>query len=497
MVLLTRSESVRRPAVAGSFYPGDPGVLREQVATAVAAASPTAGPALAAIAPHAGYVYSGATAARAVASLGGEAADRVIVLGPAHTMAFSGAALPRRNIRAFATPIGEVPLDLDALAALATLPGFAGPYQAHDDEHCLEVELPFLQVVMEATPIVPVLIGGSTAAEDAVQLAFRLGELVGPRTRVLVSTDFTHHGRPYGFSPFPQDGRLGERLIRLARATAERAAAIDPRGFFHQVEVSGDSVCGARPVLVLLELLHHAFEGRGDVLDVTTSADVSRNWNQVVSYAAVAFRGQWRQWRDPAPPQALPSLTPADGRLLTTLARAVLATLLRHDESLAAWFAAQPVPGWMMSEAGVFVSLHRRPGGAAGDGRLRGCIGTIEASRPLLDAVVQNACAAARDPRFAPLSEAELDQVEVEVSVMSPLRLVTDPDEITLGLHGVVISSHGRRGLFLPQVARQLGWDRERFLSQLAVKAGLPEDAWRSGARLEIFTAAIFSESTS
>ena len=494
MFRFSTDETVRQPAVAGSFYPGTPDELLKVVTEGLTAAPEPAQPCIAAIAPHAGYCYSGGTAARALASLKGQPCSRVVLLGPAHTMGFSGAALPRKAIRAFGTPLGEVPIDGESVAGLAQHPEFSGPGRAHDAEHCLEVELPFLQAVLDSPPVVPILIGSTTPRDDLLKIARRLSAIVDETTRVVVSTDFTHHGHAYGFAPFPRDRHLEKRLKRLGSATVRRAAALDARGFFHQVEVSGDSVCGAKPVLVLLELLDHAFEGKGEVLEVTTSAEVSRSWDQVVTYAAARYTGRWLPWRDAGRPSAMATLSPAEGSSLVALARATLCSLLRHDESVAGWFEVFTPAGALLAEAGVFVSIHRRQDIRGRNERLRGCIGTIEPTHALVDAIVHNTCAAARDPRFPPLRAEELGQVEIEVSVMSPLRPIHEPGELQLGEHGVVISHAGRRALFLPQIAPMTGWDRDIFLSQLALKAGLPAGCWRTGARLEVFTAQVFSE---
>ena len=166
------------------------------------------GPPVALIAPHAGYVFSGPTAGKAFAALAGAKLTRVILLGPSHQADFSGGALPSPGITAFATPLGEMPVDREAVAALAGRPEFAGPTRAHDREHCLEVELPFLQATVGAVPIVPIIVGAGTDRALALAMARRLAELVGPGTLVVASSDFTHYGAAYGYQPFPADRSL-------------------------------------------------------------------------------------------------------------------------------------------------------------------------------------------------------------------------------------------------------------------------------------------------
>ena len=485
---------VRPPAVAGSFYPADAAELRAEVRRFLAAGPTSAQAPVAVIAPHAGYVFSGATAGKAFAALRGTKASRVILMGPSHRVGFGGGALPASGIKAFATPLGELPIDAQAVEKLRGKAGFAGPARAHDGEHCLEVELPFVQETLGTVPIVPILVGAQTDRQLAGAMARDLAELVGPGTVIVVSSDFTHHGPSYGYSPFGRDSTLPGRLEELGRRTAERAAAIDPRGFAAQVEVSEDTVCGVRPIGVLLELLAHAFSGTGTVVDVTTSAKVSRSTDMVVTYASIQFVGQWGAWRPEPPQPELGTLTPEERRATVALARATLQTYLGHGPELARWFGEHRAVGNLAARSGVFVTINNSGERAVREGRLRGCIGVIEAREPLVDAVMHAAVSAAHDPRFPALQPRELAGVEVEVSVLSPMKHVPGPDAIVLGTHGVLLGKGGRSAVFLPQVATETGWDRDTFLSHLAEKAGLPADAWRRGATFQVFTAQVIEE---
>ncbi len=485
---------VRAPAVAGAFYPGGARELEGEVRGFLAAGKATGQPLVAVIAPHAGYVFSGATAGKAFAPLAGSKPTRIILLGPSHYAGFAGGALPAADVTAFATPLGEMPVDRDAVAKLSGLPEFRGPAAAHVREHCLEVEIPFLQATVGAVPIVPILVGHATDRTLATAMARRLADLVGPGTVVVASSDFTHHGPAYDYRPFATDRTLGPKLVALARSTAGRAAAVDPIGFSQQVDAAGDTVCGVKPITVLLELLSHSFQGSGAVADVTTSADVSGDWSQVVAYAGVNFSGKWGAWRDdPAPPRPT-ELSKQEEKAVAELARATLDTHLTHQGQLADWFAAHPVGGNLAAHSGVFVTVNNTGQKARKEGKLRGCIGSMEPREPLVDAVIGSAVSAAHDPRFPELDASELEQVAVEVSVLSPMRPVSGPDDIVLGKHGVLLTKAGRRAVFLPQVATETGWDLATFLSALSQKAGLAPDAWRSGARFEVFTAQVFGE---
>jgi len=171
------------------------------------------------------------------------------------------------------------------------------------------------------------------------------------------------------------------------------------------------------------------------------------------------------------------------GRRLVELAREAIARYLQRGERI----EAPGDPPHLLEARGVFVSLHQ-------DGELRGCIGYPTPSLPLGQAVITAAIdAATADPRFPAVPAAELGALAVEVSVLSPAE-VCRAEEVTVGLHGVIVSQAGRRGLLLPQVAAEHGWDRETLLAQGCRKAGLPADAWRQGARIERFTAEVFGE---
>jgi len=484
--------SNRPPAVAGSFYTNDPAALRSQVVEMLEVPENRT-TSLALVVPHAGYVFSGAVAGRAFSTLDAEHARRVILLGPSHHESFRGGALPSRRAEAFSTPLGDVMLDREAVDTLRGSPLFDGPASAHGPEHCLEVELPFLQVAAPRARIVPVLVGARTDRETARQMARALAPLLDEHTVVVVSSDFTHHGNRYGWTPF-SGADLGEQLVDLGRVTAGRLAAVDVHGFTHQIEVSGDTVCGAKPAMVLMELLSAAFNGTGKVLEVTTSGHRTGSWDLSVTYASVAFAGRWKSWSEAPAAPPLPKMTAEQGAAAVALARATLEGFLSHDGSVAEWYSTPHEDAAIGALAGAFVTLNHRGRKAGEPGRLRACMGVIEAEQPLGDAIVQASVWAAQDPRFPRLQLEELNGLEIEVSVLSPAFPVAGPQAIEIGKHGVILEKDGRRALFLPQVAVEQGWDRRTMLDHLARKAGLPTGSWREGAKFEVFTAQVFGE---
>ena len=493
-VVLGAAGDVRQPSVAGSFYPDDPVELRTGIEGMIeqVRSDGEGPPARAIVVPHAGYVFSGATAAKAFARLPAEGVRRVVLLGPSHHFGFSGGALPEASTTAFSTPLGPIVLDRKALKVLRGKPHFGGPADAHRPEHALEVELPFLRVTAPDALLVPIVVGPATDLATCREMARAISGLLDEGTVVVVSSDFTHHGDRYGWTPF--DGPdLPETLLSVARRTGDRLIARDARGFLKQIEVSGDPGGGARPVGVLAALLEGAFDGEGSLLEVTTSGHVTGSFDLSVTYLAAEFHGEWRAWKQPAE-QPFGVVSEPGGRALVELARTVLTTRLTHDTEVAEWFAANADRGELVMPAGAFVTVNNTGRRARSEGRLRACMGVMDAQQPLVDAVIQAALWAANDPRFPPLALDELENVEIEVSVLSPMKSVRSPRFIRVGEHGVVLAKDGRRAVFLPQVATEQGWNRDTMLDQLSLKAGLPKKAWQQGATFEVFTAQVFSE---
>jgi AmmeMemoRadiSam system protein B len=264
--------NIRRPAVAGRFYPSDPGELRREVRNLLAAAAMpvTTGAGhprpKALIAPHAGYIYSGPIAASAYARLG-DAGDirRVLLLGPAHRLPFRGIAYPTAD--AFATPLGDLPVDQDAIAAIADLPQVTQLDRAFDGEHCLEVQLPFLQTLLgDDVRIVPLVVGEATGEEVAAVLEQLWG---GPETLIVISSDLSHY--------LDYDS---------ARAIdAQTAEAI--RGL-HPEAISARQACGRNPIAGLLTAARrHALQAAE--LDLRNSGDTAGPRDRVVGYGAYGF----------------------------------------------------------------------------------------------------------------------------------------------------------------------------------------------------------------
>ena len=457
----------RPPAVAGQFYPDDPGVLRREVQQFVFAAgapAPTASAPKALIAPHAGYVYSGAIAGQAYARLLPWAAriHRVILLGPVHRVPVRGLALPSAG--QFDTPLGPVEVDREAVARLRELPQITVDDRAHAAEHSLEVHLPFLQQVLGHFTLVPLAVGDATPDEVADVLARLWGD---EETLIVVSSDLSHY-LPYA-------------AARAAdRATVDTMLALEPT-------LDHAQACGATSVNGLLALARQRGL-RAELLDLRNSGDTAGDRSRVVGYAALALYEQ---------AAARPSED--EGRAVSADATDIRGpTLIAHARSAIAQrlgipTAPMPQAPFLADPGATFVTLKV-------EGELRGCVGSLVPRRPLGEDVRANAQAAAfDDPRFPPLDRAEFDALEVEVSVLSvaaPIVVASEGElhaQLRPGIDGVTLQWGVRRATFLPQVWESLP-DAREFLGHLKRKAGLPLDFWSDELAISRYTVEKFTE---
>lgn len=451
--------STRPAAVAGSFYPGDPATLRTALAAHLRQAgqpvSSTRPPKLLVV-PHAGYVYSGDVAAMGYAQIAPwrEQIERVVLLGPVHRVPVRGLAIP--SVEAFETPLGDVTLDREAIASLRDLPQVVQADRPHAMEHALEVQLPFLQQVLgEGFRLVPLAVGDASPAEVA-QVIERLWG--GDETLIVISSDLSHY-LPYAQAQ-ARDGATVQRILHFA------------------TDLEGDEACGAAPLNGALRLAH----AKGLVprlLGVRNSGDAKGGQvgrDRVVGYGAVAFD--------------LPVAPDPLGSALIAIARRAIAEALGVDTP------GPPLPdlATLAQPAATFVTLHDR------DGELRGCIGRLEAVRPLLDDVRANALAAAfHDARFSPLRADEWRGLQVEVSLLEvPERLDVHTEAEALaalrpGEDGVIFEWQGHRSTYLPQVWEQLR-DARNFLASLKRKAGLAADFWAPDVKLSRYRVRKFED---
>ncbi|MDP3703771.1 MAG: AmmeMemoRadiSam system protein B, partial [Candidatus Omnitrophota bacterium] len=455
-----------RPAqVAGQFYPEEQAELLDLVSELL---QRQPDPDIAdkpriLIVPHAGYQYSGLIAANAYRHLKGHAYDGVVVVGFTHRLQFQGSSVDTAKV--YETPLGELPVHQEAVAVLGSYPGIVHEEAAHASaEHSLEVQLPFLQMSLDRFRLVPVLMGGARL-EDAEQLAEALAGLSRLGDYLFVfSTDLSHY-HPY------------DEAVRRDEDTVNAIVFETPQAV-HQLFGRGAlEACGRGPIVTSLLLAATLGYPSRELLYYANSGDTAGQPTSVVGYAAIGMFDR---------PKAVAGRLSAEaGGALVKAVRATLERSLALKEIL-------PVDLSYYRELtqahGVFVTLRRA-------GQLRGCIGRIETDEPLAKTVPIVAMEAAlHDTRFAPVSAEELDDIDVEVSVLTPPVKVESPREVVAGRDGVVIEHQGHRGVFLPQVWEETGWTRVEFLQQLASqKAGLPPDAWQQ-ATLYVFQDQIFEE---
>ncbi len=451
--------------MAGTFYPNNYKYLRSMVLRCLRDARGAAmGHPEALIAPHAGYVYSGPIAGSAYAAVAASRGSfsRVVILGPAHRVAFDGLALP--SVDGLRTPLGVVRVDGAARDRLAALPFVQVDDRPHAREHALEVQLPFIQEVLGEVPVLPIVVGRASATE----VARALDAVWEPRTLVVVSSDLSHY--------------LSQaEARRVDDATCEAIEALAPE------RIGVEDACGRVPIAALLTLA----KARGLVahrLDVRTSGDTAGGDDAVVGYAAFAFVR-------PPSHEVPPSREQVENdELLLELARLSVAHAVAHGRALR--LSLGRLPPALRALGASFVTLRHHA-----DGELRGCLGTLDPTRPIALDVVENAAAAAiHDPRFSPVTSREVPDLDVSLSVIGRREALDVGGEAELlarlrpGVDGLVIEDGSRRAVFLPVVWRQLP-DPHSFLDALRHKAGMPRGHWSDATRAWRFSVRELSKS--
>ena len=467
--------SVRPAAVAGGFYPADPKELTTMIDDMLAHASPPpiTGTIVAAVAPHAGYQYSGPVAAYTYAVLKGHKFSRVIVIAPSHFEAFDFTSVFDGD--AYATPLGNVPVDKAFAAKLATMsPTIRLSTQGHmptekGGEHALEVELPWLQRVLGDFQLVPVVMGDQSY-ESSRALGVALSKMIqGNDTLILASSDLSHY-HPY------------DEAVKIDHKTLNALQAWDYFSMSQNFETRVWEACGGAPIVAAMIAAERMGANQAVVLKYANSGDTSGDHSRVVGYSADLFL------KAPSAAGTEPqfSLNGHDKNELLTLARKSVEYVVREKK---AYEPSASSSDALNQERGAFVTLKK-------SGELRGCIGYTSALKPLYMTVRDTATyAALRDPRFPPVSAAELPQLDYEISVLSPLRRVLDIRQITVGQHGLLMRNGDHEGLLLPQVPVEEKWDRQQFLEETCMKAGMFSGCWKDeNTDIFMFTAVVFGE---
>lgn len=469
-------EQVRQAGVAGAFYPKDSKQLAAMVDGFVAHARVPAqkGQIIALVAPHAGYPFSGAVAGHSYALLKGRPTHRVIVIAPSHFEAFPFASVYEGD--AYVTPLGNIAVDKEFARKLARLsPEVKLSSRGHvpsseGSEHALEVQLPFLQRTLGNFQLVPVVMG-EQSYEASRSLGVALAELIrGTDTLIVASSDLSHY-HPY------------DQAVTLDGKTLNAISEGDYLTLSDNFQNRTWEACGGGPIVAAMIAAERLGATRAKVIKYANTGDVTGERSRVVGYSAVALlQEDASQGRE----TLRFSLTSAEKRQLLQIARQSVESIVRENK---VYKLPANLPASLMQDRGAFVTLKE-------NGELRGCIGRTVAMQPLAETVRDVAAfAALRDTRFRPVAASDLRRLKYEVSVLSPLRRVSDVSQIKIGEHGLMIVKGRTRGLLLPQVAPEQHWDRNTLLDETAMKAGLPAKAWRDkDADLFMFTAVVFGE---
>ncbi|MCK5405126.1 MAG: AmmeMemoRadiSam system protein B, partial [Desulfobulbaceae bacterium] len=468
-------EEIRKPAWAGSFYPAARSDLKGMISSLTVKAGktrfdPPAGKALKGLVlPHAGYIYSGYTAAHASLVLKKGQFKKVVLIGPDHRVGFVNGAIG--DFDSYQTPFGLISLHPDA-AKLKNRSTLFRVIPASDrTEHSLEVILPFLQYYLKEFQLVPVALGASKPE----QIAAALLPMLDRETLLVISSDLSH------FLSY-------EKAVSLDRETIAMILGLEVDKIVH----STNRACGKFPLAVLM-MIAQKYGWQPQLLHYSNSGDTAGNRSGVVGYTAIAFYGDTIMKNTK---NSVQQFNDDQGRILVKLARNTILERFDAEKARAIEKKMQPemTDTGFQRQRGTFVTLKI-------GGQLRGCIGSLTATESVLASVKHNAINAAfQDPRFAPLTEDELEKVHIEVSILTDPEPMEYKDGLDLvaklraNVDGVIIRKGFASATFLPQVWEQLPRP-EDFLGRLCTKAGLPQDTWQhSKLDVEIYQVQYFNE---
>ena len=468
----------RQPAAAGSFYPAKQEELNATLKQLFTSALPSKNirNIIAVISPHAGYVFSGVVAASAFNQIDPtKEYENIFVIGSSHYVAFEGASIYSQGN--FITPLGTVKVNTGLADQLIKNNSvFSNRTDAHTREHSLEVQLPFLQYRLKKDfKIVPIVLG-TQSPETCRRIAEALRPYLNTKNLFVISTDFSHY-------PSSTDAK------NVDKATADAILTNSPEKLIRSManeEQKGIAnlatcLCGWTSVLTLLYMT----EGNSHVaithIQYKNSGDTEYGeQDRVVGYNAMTISLKEKN------EQSEFKLTEKDKKDLLAIARNTVTHYVKSQTKPD--IDEKNLSSTLKTNCGAFVTLKEH-------GNLRGCIGRFDASEPLYKVVQEMAIASStQDSRFSSVEPNEIPELEIEISVLTPMRQISAIDEIELGKHGIYMRKGYRSGTFLPQVATETGWTKEEFLGHCAEdKAGIGWNAWKD-AELFVYEALVFSE---
>ena len=478
---------IRPPVVAGTYYPGDKPGLSTMIDSFLDISVSPATP-LGLIVPHAGYSYSGGVAGYAYKTIQGQKYKTIILIGPSHQVYFHGFALDEHE--AWETPLGQAAVNTKLVSEFKKQDNlFTYNSSVFDQEHCLEVQVPFLQKTLNNFTIVPIILGQQTL-ESCKRLGNILYELTKDKKDVLIiiSSDLSH------YHTYDQACKLDKNaIVDIEHGDAET--------FFNNIQTETYEACGAFGITSML-FTAQRYGANIKLLKYANSGDVTGDKTAVVGYASLSLQAKRGNPEEEAlslrvpkgrgnPEEEAPRscediLNPEEQQEAINIAH----NTIMHYLSTGSKKEYKPKANIFHEKYGAFLTLHKKQA-------LRGCIGVIIGYEPLWQTIQDMAIeSATNDPRFAPVTADEMQDIDIEISVLSPLKKVANADEIILGKHGVLVKQGIMQGVFLPQVATETKWNKEEFLGHLCRdKAGLTWDAWKhEDTELYVFSAQIIRE---
>jgi len=471
VVVTAYAEDLQKPNVQGSFYPASRKALQDMVDDFIdkPQPEPIEGDVVAIIVPHAGYEYSGWVAGYAFKAVKDKPFNTAIIIAPSHRYSFDGLSVLAKD--SYLTPLGKVAIDKKITDKLLQFDKRINYHaKAFSAEHAAEVEIPFVQTALKGCKIV-VIITGTHSYDTAILLREALSSLLKERDDVLLiaSSDMSHH-------------HLDSNARLIDGGTLSIIEKLDPDMLFLRLSSGESELCGRTGVVGVMMAARELGADKVKILRYATSADVTGDNRAVVGYSAIAlYRSSAKKEND-----MIELLTASQKKRLLQIARRTLKSYIEKREVP----EIEENDPTLNQEMGAFISLYK-------NGQLRGCIGNMVGKGPLYKTVQDMAIAAAtEDPRFSPVAENKLKNIDIEISVLSQMEKIDDPEKIVMGRHGVMVQSGFRSGVYLPQVATEAGWNREEFMDSLCLhKAGIAADSWKSGeCDIYIFTAEAFSD---
>jgi len=477
--LLKQNFEIRKPAVAGSFYPSNPDQLKKMIDSYLAGqkTEKIKGSVSALICPHAGYVYSGKVAAASYNQIINNDYETVVIIAPSHIEYFRGCSVYEGN--AYETPLGKVYIDKEYTDKLVNQTDVIEySEKGHkvskysQSEHSVEVQLPFLQIVLGKFKLVPIVMG-----EQNLKTASLLGNAIAEvfknrKVLIVASTDLSH------FHSYEEAKLVDERIINAV-------SEYDYQEISEGLKEKRMEACGGYPVVATMIAAEKLGAKEVKVLDYATSADTEYGQkSRVVGYMSAVFYKD-KDNKEKKKDDSQNSLSEKEKELLLKIAKNSIESAIKGKKPKNFNINSEV----LRQKRGAFVTIEKH-------GELRGCIGFIYGIQPLYETVREAAkYAALKDRRFEPVTADELGDLKLEISVLTPLKKIENPNKVEVGKHGLYIRKGRQSGLLLPQVPVEQKWDRLTFLRHTCLKAGLSPDAWKEeDTDLFIFTAEIFSE---